>query len=65
MVSLKNRINSLELEKEELLNEFKKLESNKKNLSEDDYESQKNRIERALVEIMDRLVQYRVIENSK
>ncbi len=64
-MSFKDAIKGLEKEKDQLLGELKNLEDKKlKNLiSKEDYDFQKNKIERALVEIMDRLVQFRYVQN--
>ncbi|MHA1380119.1 MAG: hypothetical protein ACTSRG_17235 [Candidatus Helarchaeota archaeon] len=64
MSSLQDKLKNLEKEKKNLIDKFKKLEKDKESLSKDDYNLQRNNIERALVEIMDRLVQYRKIMNG-
>ncbi|MHA1301881.1 MAG: hypothetical protein ACTSO9_20890 [Candidatus Helarchaeota archaeon] len=58
MTSVDSEIKRLKSEKEVLIKRIKELEVNKGKLSEDDYNTKKNQIERALVEIMDKLVQY-------
>ncbi|MFX1450398.1 MAG: hypothetical protein ACFFCM_06135 [Promethearchaeota archaeon] len=64
MTLLKDEIKRLELEKKKLIKEMEKLEDkkSKNEISEADYQIEKNKIERQIVEVMDHLVQYRFLK---
>ncbi|MFX0132785.1 MAG: hypothetical protein ACFFDN_03975 [Candidatus Hodarchaeota archaeon] len=66
MVSIDDEIKRMEKEKEKLIKEMENLEDvkSRNEISEDDYKVEKNKIERKIVVIMDRLVQYRFIKGQ-
>lgn len=65
MASIKDEIKRMEKEKKKLIKDMENLEEmkSKNSISQDDYEIEKNKIERKIVEVMDRLVQYRFLNS--
>ncbi|NVM01016.1 MAG: hypothetical protein HWN67_01655 [Candidatus Helarchaeota archaeon] len=64
MASINDEIKRMEKEKKKLIKEMEKLEDvkSRNEIPEEDYEIEKNKIERKIVEVMDRLVQFRFLK---
>jgi hypothetical protein len=66
-IKIKDRAKNLEKERDALLNKFKELEKMRKEdqITEEEYVERRHKIERSLVEIMDRLAQMNFLMRQK